>query len=142
MQKKLGAVIGVDRASFEVRSGEIFVIMGLSGSGKSTIVRLLNRLIEPTSGEILLDGRDLAKMSKDELIEGLAGSRAASFRKVVEALSLVERRAVCRAHELPGWVDALAPVTPQTRWTSGSDLDHVVAAGAALGAGPAVARGG
>lgn len=69
VHEKLGAVVGVDNASFEVRAGEIFVIMGLSGSGKSTIIRLLNRLIEPTAGAILLDGRDLARMSKRELIE-------------------------------------------------------------------------
>lgn len=69
IHRKLGVVVGVDRASFEVRAGEIFVIMGLSGSGKSTIIRLLNRLIEPTAGEILLDGRDLAQMSRRELIE-------------------------------------------------------------------------
>ncbi len=69
VHEKLGVVVGVDNASFEVRAGEIFVIMGLSGSGKSTIIRLLNRLIEPTAGAILLDGRDLAQMSQRELIE-------------------------------------------------------------------------
>lgn len=69
VHEKLGVVVGVDNASFEVRAGEVFVIMGLSGSGKSTIIRLLNRLIEPTAGAILLDGRDLAQMSQRELIE-------------------------------------------------------------------------
>lgn len=54
--------------SFDVHSGEIFVIMGLSGSGKSTIVRCLSRLVEPTHGEILLDGEDLLKESRKELI--------------------------------------------------------------------------
>jgi glycine betaine/proline transport system ATP-binding protein len=55
--------------SFDIRAGEIFVIMGLSGSGKSTLVRCLSRLIEPTAGEILLDGRDLLKCTEAELIE-------------------------------------------------------------------------
>lgn len=55
--------------SFDVHAGEIFVIMGLSGSGKSTIVRCLSRLVEPTVGEILLDGEDLLKKSGAELIE-------------------------------------------------------------------------
>ncbi|CAM5216810.1 Glycine betaine/proline transport system ATP-binding protein OS=Ureibacillus acetophenoni OX=614649 GN=SAMN05877842_11180 PE=3 SV=1 [Ureibacillus acetophenoni] len=49
--KQTGATIGVYNANFTVNEGEIFVIMGLSASGKSTLVRLLNRLIEPTSGE-------------------------------------------------------------------------------------------
>ncbi|MGI9463545.1 MAG: quaternary amine ABC transporter ATP-binding protein [Aestuariivirgaceae bacterium] len=55
--------------SFDVHSGEIFVIMGLSGSGKSTMVRCLSRLVEPTAGEVLLDGEDLLRKSDTELIE-------------------------------------------------------------------------
>ena len=67
--KKTGATVGVYNASFEVNEGEIFVVMGLSGSGKSTMIRLLNRLIDPTSGEIYIDGQDIAKMNKEELRE-------------------------------------------------------------------------
>ncbi|MBV7391476.1 MULTISPECIES: quaternary amine ABC transporter ATP-binding protein [Enterococcus] len=67
--EKTGATVGVYDASFEVNEGEIFVVMGLSGSGKSTMIRLLNRLIDPTSGEIYIDGEDIAKMNKDELRE-------------------------------------------------------------------------
>ncbi|MFC4324281.1 quaternary amine ABC transporter ATP-binding protein [Litchfieldia salsa] len=67
--KETGSTVGVNRASFEVKSGEIFVIMGLSGSGKSTLVRLLNRLIEPTLGQVLIDGKDVVKMNKEELRE-------------------------------------------------------------------------
>ena len=55
--------------SFEVRKGEIFVIMGLSGSGKSTIVRCLSRLVEPTAGEVILDGENLLAASKQRLID-------------------------------------------------------------------------
>ncbi len=55
--------------SFNVHVGEIFVIMGLSGSGKSTIVRCISRLVEPTAGEILLDGEDVLKKSDAELID-------------------------------------------------------------------------
>jgi glycine betaine/proline transport system ATP-binding protein len=65
--KATGSTVGVNRASFEVNSGEIFVIMGLSGSGKSTLVRLLNRLIEPTIGQVQIDGKDVVKMNKEEL---------------------------------------------------------------------------
>lgn len=67
--EKTGATVGVYDASFEVNEGEIFVVMGLSGSGKSTMIRLLNRLIDPTSGEIYIDGQDIAKMNKEELRE-------------------------------------------------------------------------
>ncbi|MFZ1813286.1 MAG: betaine/proline/choline family ABC transporter ATP-binding protein [Rhizobiaceae bacterium] len=64
-----GHVVANADVSFDVHEGEIFVIMGLSGSGKSTIVRCLSRLVEPTAGEILLDGEDLLKKSNAELIE-------------------------------------------------------------------------
>jgi glycine betaine/proline transport system ATP-binding protein len=62
-----GHVIAVRDASFEIREDEIFVIMGLSGSGKSTLVRCINRLIEPSAGEILIEGDNVAKLSKKEL---------------------------------------------------------------------------
>ncbi|AWN16373.1 glycine betaine/L-proline ABC transporter ATP-binding protein ProV [Salinisphaera sp. LB1] len=64
-----GMTVGVSDASFEVNEGEIFVVMGLSGSGKSTLVRMLNRLIDPSAGAIKINGRDITKMSRKELIE-------------------------------------------------------------------------
>jgi glycine betaine/proline transport system ATP-binding protein len=67
--EKTGLSLGVKDASLAIEEGEIFVIMGLSGSGKSTMVRLLNRLIEPTRGQVLIDGVDIAKISDTELRE-------------------------------------------------------------------------
>jgi len=55
--------------SFDVHLGEIFVIMGLSGSGKSTMVRCLSRLVEPSAGEVFLDDQNLLQVSERELIE-------------------------------------------------------------------------
>ncbi len=65
--RKTGNTVGVNNASFHVEEGEIFVIMGLSGSGKSTLIRCINRLIDPTRGEVLVDGEDLVKMNNDKL---------------------------------------------------------------------------
>ncbi|MCQ9427457.1 glycine betaine/L-proline ABC transporter ATP-binding protein ProV, partial [Pseudomonas sp. LJDD11] len=65
---KTGHVVGVFDASFSVKRGEIFVIMGLSGSGKSTMVRLFNRLIEPTSGSIHLNGKEITGLSDKDLL--------------------------------------------------------------------------
>lgn len=65
--RRTAQTIGVNNASFQIYKGEIFVIMGLSGSGKSTLVRLFNRLIEPSSGSILIDGEDIATMNHAEL---------------------------------------------------------------------------
>jgi glycine betaine/proline transport system ATP-binding protein len=60
---KTGSTVGVSNANFKVYKGEIFVVVGLSGSGKSTVVRLLNRLIEPTRGTVTIDGENVTKMS-------------------------------------------------------------------------------
>jgi glycine betaine/proline transport system ATP-binding protein len=67
--RKTGHVVGVAGASFSVREGEIFVVMGLSGSGKSTLIRCVNRLIEPTSGQVFVDGEDVLKVDKNRLRE-------------------------------------------------------------------------
>jgi len=67
--EKTETTIGVQDASFKIYTGEIFVIMGLSGSGKSTMVRMINRLIEPTSGQVLIDGEEITTMSDDQLVK-------------------------------------------------------------------------
>lgn len=67
--KASGMLAGVRDVSLEIAEGEIFIVMGLSGSGKSTLLRCMSRLIEPSAGEVLLEGRDLLKASEAELIE-------------------------------------------------------------------------
>jgi glycine betaine/proline transport system ATP-binding protein len=67
LKEKTGCVVGVKDVSFDVAPGEVFVVMGLSGSGKSTLVRCLTRLIEPTSGEVILDGQDVLQASESQL---------------------------------------------------------------------------
>ena len=68
-QDELQLVVGLHDVSFEAARGETFVIMGLSGSGKSTLVRTLIRLIEPTSGRIVIDGEEVTAMPPEELLE-------------------------------------------------------------------------
>jgi glycine betaine/proline transport system ATP-binding protein len=67
--RSAGHIVAACDVTFDVREGEIFVIMGLSGSGKSTIVRCLSRIVEPTAGEVILDGEDLLRKSRNALIE-------------------------------------------------------------------------
>jgi glycine betaine/proline transport system ATP-binding protein len=67
MLNEAGLTVGVNNVSFAVRQGEIFVVMGLSGSGKSTILRCLNRLIEPSAGTIMIDDIDITRLKKKEL---------------------------------------------------------------------------
>lgn len=65
--EKYNCVVGVADASFTVKRGEIFCVMGLSGSGKSTLVRHLNRLLEPSTGKIIVDGSDVMGLGPDAL---------------------------------------------------------------------------
>ena len=67
--EEYNSVIGVSDVSFDVNQGEIFCVMGLSGSGKSTLVRHINRLLEPTSGKILINDQDVMKLDSDHLQE-------------------------------------------------------------------------
>ena len=69
VQLKTGHVVAVKDVSFSIQKGETFVVMGLSGSGKSTLVRCLTRLIEPTSGTVMMDDEDVTKMGTSELLD-------------------------------------------------------------------------
>ena len=127
LQSELGVVVGLHDVSFEVHKGETFVIMGLSGSGKSTMVRCLIRLIEPSAGSIVIEGEDVTAMTDRELMEfrrdkiamvfqhyGLMPHRNvlenASWGLEVQGVSELERNA--RAREilnmvgLEGWEEA------------------------------------
>ena len=67
--EKTGLTVGLDNNSFKVYKGEIFVLMGLSGCGKSTLLRCLNRLVKPTEGKIIINGRDIVGMDEEEMRE-------------------------------------------------------------------------
>ncbi len=67
--ERTGCVAAVRDVSFDVGVGEVFVVMGLSGSGKSTLVRMINRLHDPTSGQVLVDGDDVVAMDPERLRE-------------------------------------------------------------------------
>jgi len=62
------AVVAMKNVSLEIRQGETFIIMGLSGSGKSTLIRCLLRLVEPTSGDIIINGENVTAMNKRQLV--------------------------------------------------------------------------
>ena len=67
--EQTGHTVGLDNVSLNIEEGETFVCMGLSGSGKSTLIRHLNRLIDPTAGEILIDGENVMSFNPDQLID-------------------------------------------------------------------------
>ncbi len=88
--EKFGCVVGVAKCSFEVARGEIFCVMGLSGSGKSTMVRHLNRLLEPTAGQINVLGKDVMALNANELRK----LRAAHIGMVFQHMALFPHRTV------------------------------------------------
>ena len=69
LQARFGNVVAMREVNLDVAPGEVFVVMGLSGSGKSTLIRCITRLIEPTSGQVVVDGEDVTAASKNELLQ-------------------------------------------------------------------------
>ena len=67
--EQTGHTVGLDNVSLNIEEGETFVCMGLSGSGKSTLIRHLNRLIDPTAGEIHIDGENVMNFNPEQLID-------------------------------------------------------------------------
>jgi len=90
VRDRFNCVVGVQDASFSVAQGEIFCIMGLSGSGKSTLIRHVNRLIEPTAGEVIIAGEDINKLSA----RALRRLRAEKIGMVFQNMALMPHRTV------------------------------------------------
>lgn len=88
--QEFSCVVGIADCSFQVPRGEIFCVMGLSGSGKSTMVRHLNRLIEPTAGSIQVLGHDVLRLSDKDLRE----LRAGHIGMVFQHMALLPHRTV------------------------------------------------
>lgn len=88
--KKHKHSVGVNDASFTVEEGEIFVVMGLSGSGKSTLIRCLNRLIEPTAGQVMIDGENIVEYDAEKL----RGVRRKKVAMVFQNFALLPHRTV------------------------------------------------
>ena len=74
-------VLGLNNINLSIPEKKVQVIMGLSGSGKSTLIRHVNRLIEPTAGELIVDGENVLKMSTEQLIEFRRKSTSMVFQK-------------------------------------------------------------
>lgn len=124
LREESGIVVGLRDVSFDVLPGETFVVMGLSGSGKSTLVRTLIRLIEPTFGEISVDGEDILRYTDRELINFRRTKAAMVFQHFgllphrtveenaawgLEVQGIEKEKRIARAHEmlelvgLKGW---------------------------------------
>jgi len=90
VQAETGHVVGLDNVSLTIERGQIFVVMGLSGSGKSTLIRHVNRLIDPTAGEIIVNGENVLEMSLPQL----RAFRRTSIAMVFQKFGLLPHRSV------------------------------------------------
>jgi glycine betaine/proline transport system ATP-binding protein len=97
VRDKFDCVVGVKDASFSVYEGEIFCIMGLSGSGKSTLIRHINRLIEPTHGDIIIDGQNIGDLNNKDL----RAIRSSKMGMVFQAMALLPHKTVLENVALP-----------------------------------------
>ena len=97
IKKKTGATVANKNVNFEINKNELFVIVGLSGSGKSTFIRTLNLLNKPTSGEILINGKDITKLSK----EALRDYRRKDVSMVFQHFGLFSHRTVLENVQYP-----------------------------------------
>ncbi len=119
IQEMHGSVLALSDVSFDVKAGELFVVMGLSGCGKSTLVRCINRLIEPSAGNVWLGDREITAMDETELREVRRRSIAMVFqhygllphRSVIENVSWgLEVNGVEKRHRRERAEEALAAV--------------------------------
>ena len=92
-----GHVLGLNNINVDMQAGEITVVMGLSGSGKSTLIRHLNRLIEPTAGEIIVQGEDVMQLSED----GLRHARQEKMSMVFQKFALLPNKTVLKNAGMP-----------------------------------------
>ncbi|WP_439618858.1 betaine/proline/choline family ABC transporter ATP-binding protein [Shinella sp.] len=96
-RREHGCVVAVKGVSFDVRRSEVFCIMGLSGSGKSTLIRHVNRLIEPTAGDIVVNERSISALDA----RGLRELRARKIGMVFQNVALLPHRTVEENTYLP-----------------------------------------
>ncbi|WP_137390239.1 quaternary amine ABC transporter ATP-binding protein [Rhodoligotrophos defluvii] len=103
--ERTGCVLGLRDVSFEVAKGEILIVMGLSGSGKSTTLRCINRLVDPSEGSIVVDGTEVTDLSPKALL----AFRRAKFGMVFQQFALFPHRSILANVEYGLEVQGVAP---------------------------------
>ncbi|MBK5002042.1 methionine ABC transporter ATP-binding protein [Pseudomonas sp. S31] len=134
VQKRYGRVAALEEVDLQVRQGEVFGIIGRSGAGKSSLLRLLNRLEAPSEGQVLVDGEDIA---------GLQGVQLRAFRRKVAMIfqhfNLLSSATVAENVELPLRMAGIAKAQRRQRVV---ELLELVGLADRAGAYPAQLSGG
>ncbi len=105
IREKTGTAVGVNKISLDIEEGEMFVIVGLSGSGKSSLIRCMNMLNVPTRGELLIDGENICDYNKEQLRE----LRRKKVAMVFQHFGLLSHRTVISNVEYGLEVQGIAP---------------------------------
>lgn len=92
IREKTACAVGVKKVDFNVKKGELFVIVGLSGSGKSSLIRCFNLLNKPTFGQIKIEGKDITELDKEQLLD----LRRNSISMVFQSFGLLSHRTVLK----------------------------------------------
>ena len=123
----------VDAVTLEIPAGQMVGVIGRSGAGKSTLLRLLNRLADPTEGEILFDGKDIARLKGRDL-RAWRSDCAMIFQQfnLVGRLDVITNVLTGRLHDLPAWRAMLRVYTPEERAFAVQALDRLTMAHTAL----------
>ncbi len=127
-------IVALDGINLTIQDGEIFGIIGLSGAGKSTLLRCLNLLERPTVGEVLLDGKDLTKLSKKELLK-----TRQSIGMIFQGFNLLEQRTVLKNVCFPLEIAGVDKATAKAR---AEELLEVVGLADRAGSYPSQLSGG
>ena len=118
IQENTGAVVGLRDVTVDIARGELFVVMGLSGCGKSTLVRCINRLIEPSAGQVWLNGREITAMDPEELRE----IRRTELAMVFQHFGLMPHRNVLDNVALPLEVGGMVKAERRERAAASLEL--------------------
>jgi len=116
--RKTGHAVGVANVSFDVEEGELLVIMGLSGSGKSTLVRCLNRLNTSSRGSIFIDGEDITRFDREQLLN----LRRRKISMVFQHFALFPQRSVADNAAYGLEVQGIAPAERRARAVEALEL--------------------
>ena len=127
LKKYYGATKAVEDISFTVDAGEVVVIIGPSDAGKSTVLRCINRMIEPTEGSILFEGHDMAKIKKEKDLKAMRRRIGMIFQSfnLITRTTVIKNVLTAFVPDIPWWRATLGIFNKQEKMQALEALDKV-----------------